>query len=303
MFLSEWREFPSARCLAGEKNTWWQLASRCCWNHARLWHASELVFFLVGLRTYQHPGKLSQFFRIASSATVTTDVFIAAIIASRVKYYLRGLRGSHSTILHISRIVRVVLMWLGRQSEETLLCVREQSVSRGSSQSAVRLRWLRLCTVWVSHSQWPSEQISFITTMRLPILQLSYRLSFWQSITSPGSVSPPTAQIWLPATFGFSQRWNRRRKGDDLWMRQSHSTQAQSTASHCRLTSPTGWETVHGRTVSSLLTACHVTSRPRDRFSRYAKWLDTPDRPRNLLHSPKLHLPPPPKYEVSVFVA
>ena len=30
--------------------------SRCCWNHARPWHASELVSFLVGLRTYQHPG-------------------------------------------------------------------------------------------------------------------------------------------------------------------------------------------------------------------------------------------------------
>jgi len=36
--------------------TWWQLASRCCWNHARPWHASELLSFLVGLRTYQRPG-------------------------------------------------------------------------------------------------------------------------------------------------------------------------------------------------------------------------------------------------------
>jgi len=52
------------------------------------------------------------------------------------------------------------------QSEETLLCIREQSLSHGSSLSAVRRRWLSLCTVWPSHSQWPSEQISFITTMR-----------------------------------------------------------------------------------------------------------------------------------------
>jgi len=36
------------------KETWWQLASRCCWNRARPWHASEPVSFLVGLRTYQH---------------------------------------------------------------------------------------------------------------------------------------------------------------------------------------------------------------------------------------------------------
>jgi len=37
------------------KNLDIQLASRCCWNRARPWHASELVSFLVGLRTYQHP--------------------------------------------------------------------------------------------------------------------------------------------------------------------------------------------------------------------------------------------------------
>jgi len=55
MFPSAWREFPSAPCLAG-KTTWWQLVSRCCWNRAHPWHASEIVSFLVGLRTYQHPG-------------------------------------------------------------------------------------------------------------------------------------------------------------------------------------------------------------------------------------------------------
>jgi len=37
MFLSEWREFPSVPCLAG--------------------NASKLVSFLVGLRTSQHPGR------------------------------------------------------------------------------------------------------------------------------------------------------------------------------------------------------------------------------------------------------
>jgi len=62
----------------------------------------------------------------------------------------------------------------------------------------------------------------------------------WQSITSPRSVSSPKAQIWLPATFGFSQSSNRRWKLGDFRMRRSHSAQAQSTASHCRLTRPTG---------------------------------------------------------------
>ena len=59
MLLSEWREFPSAPCIAGGKKTWWKLASRCYWIRARPWHASELVSFPVGLRTYQHPGTRS----------------------------------------------------------------------------------------------------------------------------------------------------------------------------------------------------------------------------------------------------
>ena len=49
-----WISFGALPCRG--KNTWWQLASRCCWNRARPWHASELISFLVGLRTYQHPG-------------------------------------------------------------------------------------------------------------------------------------------------------------------------------------------------------------------------------------------------------
>ena len=40
---------------------------------------------------------------------------------------------------------------------------------------------MSISTVRPSHSKWPSEQISFITTMRLPILQLTCRL-FWQNI-------------------------------------------------------------------------------------------------------------------------
>jgi hypothetical protein len=33
MFPLVWREFPSAPCR--KKRTWWQFASRCCWNRAR----------------------------------------------------------------------------------------------------------------------------------------------------------------------------------------------------------------------------------------------------------------------------
>ena len=48
-----WISFGILPC---RKKLWWQLASRYCWNRARPWHASDLVSFLVGLRTYQHPG-------------------------------------------------------------------------------------------------------------------------------------------------------------------------------------------------------------------------------------------------------
>jgi hypothetical protein len=75
---------------------------------------------------------------------------------------------------------------------------------RGASQSAVIRRWLT-CVLCDRHIHNDSEQISFIMTMLLPILQLSCRLFFFgQSFTSPRSGRPnplPTVQIWLPAAF------------------------------------------------------------------------------------------------------
>jgi len=41
-----WIFFGALPC---RKKNWWQLASRCCWNRARPWYASQLVSFLVGL--------------------------------------------------------------------------------------------------------------------------------------------------------------------------------------------------------------------------------------------------------------
>jgi len=59
-----------------------------------------------------------------------------AVLNGRV----RGLSGKDPSILNISRTGSVALMKLGSQSEETLICIREQSLSRGASQSAVRRR-------------------------------------------------------------------------------------------------------------------------------------------------------------------
>ena len=51
---------------------------------------------------------------------------------------VQGLSGKYAAIWNISRTGHVALMYLGSQSEETLLCIREQSLSSGDSQSAVR---------------------------------------------------------------------------------------------------------------------------------------------------------------------
>jgi len=75
MFVSQWREFPSAPCLARKKKL--DDSSR---PHvveiARVpWRASELVSFLVGLRTYQHPGSFSN-----CGATPDGHVWLTSLI-------------------------------------------------------------------------------------------------------------------------------------------------------------------------------------------------------------------------------
>jgi hypothetical protein len=124
--------------------------------------------------------------------------------ASAVCNIIRSLSRKYPAILNISRTSRMALMWLGSQSEETLLRIRDQSLSQGTIKSAVRCCWRSLCTVWPSHSQWLREQVSESASMHLPILQLMCRF-FWRNIASPRSVSTPTAQIWLPVTSSFYQ--------------------------------------------------------------------------------------------------
>jgi hypothetical protein len=67
-----WISFGVLPCR--KKETWWHLASR--WNRARPWHASKLVSFLVGLRTYQHPGiTFSDSFLIVSRQTLSASAY------------------------------------------------------------------------------------------------------------------------------------------------------------------------------------------------------------------------------------
>jgi len=47
-----------------KKKTWWQLASRCCWNRARLWHASELFFLPGRAKELSAPRYMSDFYHV-----------------------------------------------------------------------------------------------------------------------------------------------------------------------------------------------------------------------------------------------
>ena len=87
MFLSEWREFPLAPCLAG-KRTWWQLVSRCCWNCARPWQASELVSLLAGLRTYQQHGMIKISAMFSLKIHVILEAHINRLVRLREKCYM-----------------------------------------------------------------------------------------------------------------------------------------------------------------------------------------------------------------------
>jgi len=55
MFLSEWREFPSAPCLAGEK----KLDDSSRLDVVEIARVPDMLPSLVGLRTYQHPDILN----------------------------------------------------------------------------------------------------------------------------------------------------------------------------------------------------------------------------------------------------
>ena len=119
---------------------------------------------------------------------------------------------------------------------------------------------------------------------------------FGKATHHPGLLAPPTAQIWLATTSGFSQSENRRWKRGDLWMWRSHSTQAQSTLSHCQLTSPTGeWLfRMHSKVSSDWLpsyvkvtpevlevftTAGYFPDSPRTDIRRHHKKIQSPRRP------------------------
>ena len=69
------------------------------------------------------------------------------------------------------------------QSGETLLCIHEQSLSRGASQSAVRCRWLSLCTVWPS--------LGLVSRQETPLTEFLYSVSVF------GATQSAVRRRWL----------------------------------------------------------------------------------------------------------
>jgi len=75
--------------------------------------------------------------------------------------------------------------------------MRQESLSRGASQSAVRHRWLSLCIVWPSHSQ--------ISSLSTAILALEKVRSRWEpNLGCSGSDRPG----WCDALLKKNLHWN-----------------------------------------------------------------------------------------------
>jgi len=106
MFLSEWREFPSAPCLAG-KQIWWHLASRCCWNRGRPWHASGLV-------SYKH-SRLHHLKKLSHSPHFWNPKLFTVLARTRQSFLSCGRFIQVKFIQHMSREVLVKVI-------QTILC-------------------------------------------------------------------------------------------------------------------------------------------------------------------------------------
>jgi len=76
MFLSEWREFPSAPCLAGKK----KLDDSSRSDVVEIARIPDMLpsflSYLVGLRTYQHPSIIDHSHRPSFDGTYFICIFI-----------------------------------------------------------------------------------------------------------------------------------------------------------------------------------------------------------------------------------
>jgi len=152
MFLSEWREFPSAHCLAGNE-TWWQLKSRCCWKS----RASLTCF-----QAWFHPGRAKD---LSAPRYIYVRIWVMMAMASPCSgnYWVRSEKvskeegGVFRSYVSITVMIHIVVQ-CGRRSPKVrcnLLLHTSDSVGRG--------RWLLTfpnilhIEPWRKNSFWSSE--------------------------------------------------------------------------------------------------------------------------------------------------
>jgi len=129
-----WISFGALPCRKKKKKTYWQLASRFGWNRARPWHVSELISFLVGLRTYRHPGIQDVCILILDLAFPSIWYLHQSSTVSRVQHMIIAM------LLHMSLIAdATTLLWLSVKVSLTRPYVRLWLIVISATRSELSL--------------------------------------------------------------------------------------------------------------------------------------------------------------------
>ena len=147
-----WISFGALPCKGGAGGTWWQLASRYCWNRARPWHPSELVFFLVGLRTHQH------------ACSVALLIFNLDIRWRRVVSVTPRHSGGKGFLYIRIRGLLVSITSLDPLDSWEIFCVYRESYHNSSFLMAVACSLVTLLTTlsWHLLSHYARKKISYV---------------------------------------------------------------------------------------------------------------------------------------------
>jgi len=151
------------------------------------------------------------------------------------------------------------------------------SMNSHSPMGLVNRQWdaiERACVLCDLHSKWIGEQISFITSMCLPILQLSCRLFLAKHYTTQ-VCQPPYSPDLAPCNFWFFPELKipiEREVIRECDGHKVHKLSQQRLTAEWLAPRDSDCSRMRSKVSSEWLP---ITSRPRDQFSRYSKWMDT----------------------------